>query len=90
MFVKKEYSKISNFGTKIQFMLSGTLYFGDKTLSTEYLIFENVLKALGDLYGLELIEYECFEKYYNESFFEMTNEFKVASFLNYTFSFKKI
>ena len=88
MFIKKDYTEVSSFGTKIQFMLSGTLYFGEKTLSTEYLVFEHTLKMIGDAYDLNLIEFKCFEQHYTEDF-NMDQDFKDASFLNYTFAFQK-
>ena len=89
MFIKRDYNEIMNFGTKIQFMLSGTLYFGEKTLSVEYLIFENVLKNLGAAFNMKLVDFTCFEKYHSNEF-DMSESFKSASFLNYTFAFEKI
>ena len=88
MFIKREYNQILNYGSKIQFMLSGTLYFGEKTLSSEYLIFEATLKSLGEMFNMTLVEFNCFDTFYNENY-KMSKEFQDASFLNYTFSFKK-
>ena len=88
IFVRKEYTQQNDFGNKISFMLSGTLYFGEKSLSTEYLVYESVLRNIGKLYNLELIEFNSFSKYHTDMF-KMDECFSEASFLNYTFCFKK-
>ena len=89
MFIKKEYTSLEDYGTTINFMISGTLYFGEKSLSTEYLIFENVLRTLGKSYDLILEEFKCFSEYHTNDY-KMSEEFRETSFLNYTFAFKKI
>lgn len=88
MFLKKEYNEKKYTGSKISFMLSGTLYFGEKTLSTEYLVLEEALKYYGKKYNLNLVEYKCFKDYMNDDF-DLNSDFSEASFLNYTFAFKK-
>ena len=89
LFVKKEYTEIRNTGSKISFMLSGTLYFGEKTLSTEYLVLEDALKHYGRLFHLDLIEFECFSNYFYDEY-DLNEDFKQASFLNYIFAFQKL
>lgn len=89
IFVRKEYTQRNDFGNKISFMLSGTLYFGEKSLSTEYLVYENVLRNIGKLYNLELIEFQSFLQYHSDMF-QMDKSFSEASSLNYTFCFKKV
>lgn len=89
MFIKKDYNEISDFGTKIQFMLSGTLYFGEKTLSVEYLVFEHVLRKIGAHFKMKLVDFSSFQTYHSDEF-NMAENFKNASFINYTFAFEKI
>lgn len=89
MFIRREFSQQMNYGSKISFMLSGTLYFGEKTLSTEYLVFEHVLREVGNIYKLKLIEYNCFSDYHTNQF-PLSPDFETSSYLNYTFAFQKI
>ena len=89
VFIKKEYKTHMRYGNKIQFMLSGTLYFGEKTISNEYLIYKDVLQDVGKKHGLELIEYESF-KHYNHSNVTLNEDFRQASYLYHTFAFRKL
>lgn len=89
MFLRKEYTDCTKYGSKIKFMLSGTLYFGEKTLSTEFLIFEDVLRELGKSVNMELIEYTSFSEYHTKDFM-MNKDFADSSFINTTFAFRKL
>lgn len=89
MFIQKDYKHLFPFGNQIQFMLSGTLYFGEKSLSTEYLIFQDTLTGIGKIYNLELIEFQSFRDKYSDAY-KLNEDFQAASFLYYTFAFKKI
>ena len=72
----------------INFMLSGTLYFGEKMLSKEYLVNEETFVKIAKEYSLEVVEYTNFEKYY-VSKYNMDNATREASFVNGTFAFIK-
>ena len=82
-------TKMHKPGIKIDFLLTGTLYFGESALSTEYLVFKETFEKIAKEYKLDLVEYTPFEKYYPD----VTNTFsypsQVASFLNVAFAFQK-
>lgn len=94
MFIKKEYTNIESVGNKIQFMLSGTLYFGEKMLSNEFLVYKSTLTNICKECDLELVEYMSFEEYHKEmesmNQFRLSDDYKEASFLNVAFVFRKI
>ena len=75
-------------GCKIQFMLSGTLYFGEKMLSEEYLVFERTLRSSAEKHGLKCISLQGFDKFYSDQH-RMDDLTKQASFLNMAFVFQK-
>ena len=88
MFIRKEYNEIKNVGSKIDFMLSGTLYFGDRMLSNEYLVFRNTLEQVGNAVGLTFIEAKSFSMYHNNDMYPLDAHLKESSFLNMTFVFQ--
>jgi mRNA (guanine-N7-)-methyltransferase len=75
-------------GNSIDFMLSGTLYFGDNMISNEYLVFKDIFIEKCKKYDLNLIEYTNFENLYTHNY-NLNENYKIASFLNTKFVFKK-
>jgi len=88
MFIRKEYNELKNIGSKIDFMLSSTLYFGDKMLSSEYLVFKNTLEQVGNTVGLTFIESNSFSMYHKNEIYPLDEYLKESSFLNMTFVFQ--
>ena len=86
--VERCYSTPQYIGDRIKFMLSGTLYFGEKMLSEEYLVFQDTLVKSARKFNLELVEYTNFEKYYVQKY-DLNATTRQASFLNGTFAFRK-
>lgn len=90
VFIEKKYEKIDpTIGNQINFMLSGTLYFGENMLSEEYLVYKDILTKECSKHSLKLIEYCDFEKYYTDSIC-LHRDSKMASFLNMSFVFQKV
>ena len=87
-YIEKDYETLSDFGNKIKFMLSGTLYFGEKMMSEEYLIIKDKLVDIAKEYNLTVVEYDSFSKYYTHT--NMPLESEIVSFLNGVIVFKKI
>ena len=82
------YKHVEGIGDKIKFKLSGTLYFGESMISEEYLVFKDRFEKTALKYGLHMIEYENFEKYYVPKY-NMNPNTREASFVNGTFAFIK-
>ena len=85
------------YGDKIDFYMGGTLYFGESTVSHEYLVDIDILTNELKNHDIELIRWESFSKYYNHQS-ERHNKFnipilnedsKYASFLYNCFVFKR-
>lgn len=87
--VTRLYDTPKGIGDAIQFMLMGTLYFGENMISNEYLIFKNTIELAANAYGLKLVEYKGFDKFYKDSD-SLTQETQLASFLNGAIVFKKV
>lgn len=87
--IKREYKNIFKIGDTIKFALSGTLYFGDNSVSTEYLVFKEKVQEVANKYGLSLIFWKGFDEYRTAKY-SMNEDFKVMSDLNSAFMFKKI
>jgi mRNA (guanine-N7-)-methyltransferase len=83
-FIKNE----KDIGNKINFLMTGTLYFGENMLSEEYLVYKDIFIALCEHNNLVLIEYQRFSEYHDHKFLLSSNH-KYASFLNTTFIFQK-
>lgn len=90
VFIEKKHNNIDpSIGNMINFMLSGTLYFGESMLSEEYLVYTDIFTQECSKVGLKLIEYKNFEDYFNESIV-LHRDTKMASFLNMSFVFQKV
>ena len=89
MISKKYRYDIKTIGNPIDFMLSGTLYFGDRMISNEFLVYKDIFIEKCKKYNLVLIEYTDFAELYHDSY-RLNYEYKFASFLNTTFVFQKL
>ena len=74
----------NTYGNLIHFYMVGTLYFGEKTVSEEYLVYKDLVVETLKKYDLDLIRWEGFSSLYDEKrFFNkmLTDESKNTSFL---------
>ena len=88
--IKKDYLKLNKIGDRIKFGLSGTLYFGDRTVSIEYLVFKETLEEVAKQYGLLLVFWKGFEEYEHRLKETMNEDTKTMCYVNSAFMFKKI
>lgn len=88
--IEKNYSDYSDFGMAIKFMLTETLYFGDSSISNEYLVFSDIIEKVANNYKLELIESEPFHNYNSKVKHLMDGHTKFFSDLYLSLVFKKI
>ena len=89
-YIEKSFKNLNTetLGMKIKFMISGTLYFGERMLSEEYLVFKSVLQDVASQYNMKVIKYTSFHDYYN-SFYNLQGDFFKASMLNGVFVLEK-
>tara|TARA_Y100000816_G_scaffold287776_1_gene271128 strand:+ start:802 stop:1575 length:774 start_codon:yes stop_codon:yes gene_type:complete len=87
IYIKKFFDNPNKIGDAIKVHITGTLYFKEKSISTEYLVFPDVLIKECSKYNLQLCEIKPFEEYYNNNYVQ--DNIKETSFLNSTFVFKK-
>lgn len=99
-------SQPKSIGDCIRFFMYGTLYFGEKSVSTEFLVYKDILVDYLKQYNIELVEWTSFEDLFrpdivfanrislvdNHQLFStfFDNDTKFSSFLYSTFVFKKI
>ena len=89
--IKKENRYNNDYGDVIYVYLYGTLYFGEKTVSKEYLIYDTSFVDVCREYGLKLDFKTSFEEYYEHMpNYKMNNAHKTCSFLYDAFCFTKI
>tara|TARA_B100001093_G_scaffold3139_1_gene3213 strand:+ start:2200 stop:3000 length:801 start_codon:yes stop_codon:yes gene_type:complete len=89
LMVERCFDELKKIGDKVKFMMSGTLYFGEKIISEEYLIFEETLRNVGEKFNLKLIEYSSFKNEYS-NINGLSDESKEVSFLNGVIVFQKM
>lgn len=77
-----------SFAAPLDVHLVGTLYFGEKSVSSEYLVLPEVLKEKCGEQGLTLVEFKPFEKYNDELRFNLGSECSVCSYLYSSFVFQ--
>ena len=80
------------YGNLIHFYMIGTLYFGDRTISEEYLVYKDVVIETLKKYNLNLICWKSFSTLYDDiNFFNkmLTDESKSISFLYDYIVFRK-
>lgn len=82
------------YGRKMDVYIADTLYFGDKSVSNEYLVSFNILLNICNKFGLKLLKLKHFEEYYknhnNENIFTMDKDHQQCSFLYSSFEFIKL
>jgi len=80
-----------DFSIPIKVHLTGTLYFGENTVSNEYVVQQSTLKRACELIGLDLVEFKTFEQHHNEynNDFKMNVDCTQCSFTYSSFIFKK-
>ena len=81
----------SVFAMPLKVHLTGTLYFGDNSVSNEFVVFKDVLVSYCDKAGLELVEYKRFQSYHQEyrDDFNMNTDYTKCSYMYSTFMFRK-
>lgn len=80
-----------SFAIPLKVHLTGTLYFGDNSVSNEYVVFRDVLVSYCNEVGLDLIECKLFQTYHQEyrDDFNMNTDYTKCSYMYSTFIFKK-
>lgn len=76
------------FATPLDVHLAGTLYFGERSVSSEYLVLPALLEQKCGEQGLILVEYKPFEEYNDELRFKLGPDFSVCSYLYSSFVFQ--
>lgn len=89
-YIKKEYDELYKIGDTIKYSMIGTLYFGELTLSTEYLVFMETIVNIAKKYNFELVFWKSFKEFEHHVKDLMLEDFKYLSFLNSAFMFKKV
>ena len=74
----------------IDVYLANTLYFGDKTVSMEYVVYQEVLEKKANMHGFELESFTDFADFYDDMNIYLDQNHKLCSFSYSTFVFKKI
>jgi len=82
-------SIVSDYGTSIDVYLSDTLYFGEKSVSTEFLVKPSVLISKAKEHGLKVVDLSSFDTYYEPSM-NMALSTQTCSFTYSTFVFQNI
>ena len=90
MTIHPKSSVVNDFGTKIDVFLTNTLYFGDKSTSSEYLVKSDVLTKLATDHGLKIVDITSFEDHYNNFHIHMDSDVQTCSFTYASFVFQKI
>jgi len=76
-------------GTPLCVHLAGTLYFGEQSVSHEFLVKKEVLTRKCLEHGLRLVKYTPFRDYNNRMNFRMGPDYTECSYLYSSFVFKK-
>ena len=90
-----EYDRNKDYGNQVDVHLTNTLYFGESSVSVEYVVFKHVLQSKAEEYGFKLVEFKDFEDYYDETTnlrrntIALSNANKLCSFAYSSFIFKK-
>lgn len=80
------------FAIPLKVHLTGTLYFGENTVSNEYIVFKDVLRRYCENVGLELVEFKLFQSYHQEyrNDFNMNTDCTKCSYMYSSFMFRKV
>lgn len=84
----KSFEDKAKVGNAIDFYMHGTLYFGESSVSHEYLVYKSILVDKLSKFNIQLVSWKSFERYYKDSY-ELDDEYKHISFMYNTFIFKK-
>jgi mRNA (guanine-N7-)-methyltransferase len=87
MMIQPKTDVVADFGTSIEVYLSDTLYFGEQSVSCEYLVRPTVFVDKAHQHGLSCIEVTPFESFHQSS--GMSDSVKTCSFSYSTFVFRK-
>ena len=90
MIIDPKSSIVSDFGTLVDVFLTNTLYFGDKSVSSEYLVNSDTLVDIAKQHGLKLIQLTSFEDHYKNFNVRLEDDVKKCSFMYSSFVFQKI
>ena len=69
--------------------LAGTLYFGETSVSHEFLVKKDVLTRRCKEAGLRLVSYTPFEVYNSQMNYKMGSDFSECSYMYTSFMFQK-
>jgi len=89
MMIKPVSKNLTKYGSAIDIFLVNTLYFGDCSISSEYVVLKHVLINLAQEHGLKLIAIRPFEEYYQDSI-NLSVEKQICSFTYASFVFQKV
>jgi mRNA (guanine-N7-)-methyltransferase len=91
MYVPNETENKNAFALPLKVYLTGTLYFGENTVSNEYVVFKDVLQRFCEKVGLELVEFKLFQTYHQEyqNDFNMNSDCTKCSYMYSSFMFRK-
>lgn len=76
-------------GVPLNVHLAGTLYFGEKSISHEFVVKKDVLTRRCEAVGLRLVSYTPFKEYNAEMNFKMGSDFSDCSYMYTSFMFEK-
>lgn len=81
----------NDFGCPVKVHLTGTLYFGENTVSNEFLVKKEVLKKACESTGMYLVEFKPFEEHHQECHgdFKMNHDCTSCSYMYSSFMFAK-
>jgi mRNA (guanine-N7-)-methyltransferase len=85
-------SLVSNdYGCPLKVHLTGTLFFGENSVSDEFLVKKEVLTRVCESTGLCLVRFKTFKQHHEDLFneFKMTDDCKACSYMYTSFMFAK-
>jgi mRNA (guanine-N7-)-methyltransferase len=81
-------SKTRTFGQQVSVHLTGTLYFGEQSVSLEYVVKPDILRSVCEEYGLSLVRFQDFDDY-NITGYKNHAHYQHCSNMYTTFVFRK-
>jgi mRNA (guanine-N7-)-methyltransferase len=90
MMIKPTSTEVTEFGSSIDIFLVNTLYFGDCSVSSEYVVTKPCLIKLAQKHGLKLIAIRPFEEYFKFANIDLHTDTQICSFAYATFVFQKL
>ena len=89
MMIQPNDTAANQFGTSIDVFLTNTLYFGDKSVSSEYLVMTDTLVEVAQEYGLYMVNITPFEEHYANFNIHLDADVQECSFAYASFVFQK-